>query len=161
MRAIALTAYISTVIISPTIQYWQIAQARPEITGRNTMVKSGKNNQQKMPDLRRPTAPGKDITPITAAAGNDDVMSQPLPIQQPEPQPQQQYQSMPGVNEVKGKWKQHVGSAKIAWGKLTENELLETEGHAQKLAGLVQERYALSLDEADKQVKKFIEQHNI
>lgn len=125
------------------------------------MVKSGNKNQQKMPDLHRSTAPAKDITPLVAAAGNEDLMVQPQPLQQPETQPQQQQQSMPSVNEVKGKWKQHVGSAKIAWGKLTEDELLESEGHAQKLAGLVQERYALSLEEANLQVKKFIEQHNI
>ncbi|HUP93089.1 MAG TPA: CsbD family protein [Solimonas sp.] len=63
--------------------------------------------------------------------------------------------SLPSVDEVKGKWKQQVGAAKIAWGKLTEDELLRVEGHQQKLAGLVQERYAISRDEADKQVKSF------
>lgn len=94
-----------------------------------------------------------ETTPLRAAKGDDDVMSQ--------PQPQQQQQSMPGVDEIKGKWKQHVGSAKIAWGKLTEDELLKSEGHAQKLTGLVQERYAISRDEADKQVKSFLEKYKI
>ena len=64
--------------------------------------------------------------------------------------------SMPSVNEMKGKWKQQVGAAKIAWGKLTEDELLKSEGQHQKLAGLVQERYAITRDEAEKQVKQFI-----
>jgi uncharacterized protein YjbJ (UPF0337 family) len=63
--------------------------------------------------------------------------------------------SLPSVDEVKGIWKQRIGAAKIAWGKLTEDELLTLEGHEQKLAGLVQERYAISRDEADKQVKAF------
>ena len=67
--------------------------------------------------------------------------------------------SLPSVDEVKGKWKQQVGAAKIAWGKLTEDELLRLEGHEQKLAGLVQERYAISRDEADKQVKSFFEKY--
>lgn len=67
--------------------------------------------------------------------------------------------SMPSVDEVKGKWKQQVGAAKIAWGKLTEDELLKLEGHQQKLAGLVQERYAISRDEADRQVKSFFEKN--
>lgn len=70
-------------------------------------------------------------------------------------QPQQQQQGIPSASEMKGKWKQQVGAAKIAWGKLTEDELLELEGHQQKLAGLVQERYAITLDEANKQVKEF------
>ena len=67
--------------------------------------------------------------------------------------------SIPSVDEMKGKWKQQVGAAKIAWGKLTEDELLKLEGHEQKLAGLVQERYAITRDEADKQVKSFFEKY--
>ncbi len=65
--------------------------------------------------------------------------------------------SLPSVDEVKGKWKQQVGAAKIAWGKLTEDELLRLEGQQQKLSGLVQERYAITRDEADKQVKAFFD----
>ena len=65
--------------------------------------------------------------------------------------------SMTNADSLKGKWKQQVGAAKIAWGKLTEDELLKSEGHQQKLAGLVQERYAVTRDEADKQVKDFIQ----
>ncbi|MES2491187.1 MAG: CsbD family protein [Pseudomonadota bacterium] len=67
--------------------------------------------------------------------------------------------SLPSIDEVKGKWKQQVGAAKIAWGKLTEDELLRLEGHQQKLAGLVQERYAVTRDEAEKQVKSFFEKN--
>lgn len=60
---------------------------------------------------------------------------------------------------VKSKWKQHVGDAKLAWGKLTEDELLKAEGRQEKLAGLVQERYGLARDEADRQVKEFLAKH--
>jgi uncharacterized protein YjbJ (UPF0337 family) len=65
--------------------------------------------------------------------------------------------NVPSTDEMKGMWKQRVGAAKIAWGKLTEDELLRLEGHEQKLAGLVQERYAITRDEADKQVKSFFD----
>lgn len=65
----------------------------------------------------------------------------------------------PSVDELKGKWKQHMGEAKIAWGKLTEDELLKSEGHEEKLTGLVQQRYAITRDEAKKQVKKFLDKH--
>jgi len=54
-----------------------------------------------------------------------------------------------------GKWKQQVGAAKIAWGKLSEDELLKLEGHRDKLAGLIQERYAITRDEAERQVERF------
>ena len=65
--------------------------------------------------------------------------------------------SLPSVDELKGKWKQQVGSVKLAWGKLTEDEILKSEGRTEKLAGLVQERYAVTRDEDDKQVKKFFD----
>ncbi|MDH4559173.1 CsbD family protein [Pseudomonas sp. BN417] len=65
--------------------------------------------------------------------------------------------SLPSADELKGKWNQHVGTAKIAWGKLGEVELLKSEGHQQRLSGLVQERYGITRDEAEKQVKRFLE----
>ncbi|THD03701.1 general stress protein CsbD [Panacagrimonas perspica] len=62
------------------------------------------------------------------------------------------------ITETKGAWKQRVGSAKITWGKLTDDELLQTEGHMQKLSGLVQQRYAITRDEATTQIKAFFAQ---
>jgi uncharacterized protein YjbJ (UPF0337 family) len=67
--------------------------------------------------------------------------------------------SLPGTDTLKARWKQQVGAAKVAWGKLTDDELLQTEGHAQKLSGLVEERYALTRDEAARQVKAFFDAH--
>jgi len=67
--------------------------------------------------------------------------------------------SLPSADEMKGKWKQQVGAAKIAWGKLTDDELLKLEGQQDRLTGLVQERYALTRDEADKQVKAFFDKN--
>jgi uncharacterized protein YjbJ (UPF0337 family) len=65
--------------------------------------------------------------------------------------------NLPSVDAVKAQWQQQIGAAKVAWGKLTEDELLKLEGHEQKLAGLIQERYVVTRDEADKQVKAFFE----
>jgi uncharacterized protein YjbJ (UPF0337 family) len=65
--------------------------------------------------------------------------------------------SVPSTDELKGKWKQQVGAAKLAWGKLTEDEILQSEGRAEKLVGLVQERYAITRDEADKKVRSFFD----
>ena len=69
------------------------------------------------------------------------------------------HMSLPGTDTLKARWKQQVGAAKVAWGKLTDDELLQTEGHAQKLSGLVEERYALTRDEAARQVKAFFDAH--
>lgn len=57
--------------------------------------------------------------------------------------------------KIQGEWKQHVGAAKILWGKLTDDEILKSEGHMDKLSGLIKERYAISKDEAHKQVETF------
>ncbi len=67
--------------------------------------------------------------------------------------------NLPSVDQMKGKWKQQIGAAKIAWGQLTEDELLQVEGRKEKLVGLVQERYAISRDVADRQVKAFFSKH--
>ena len=106
--------------------------------------------KQAIKEPSRPTPANDDVNPpMRADQGKADAMSK------------QQSQSMPSTDQIKGKWKQQVGAAKIAWGKLTEDELLRLEGHEQKLAGLVQERYAITRDEADKQVKAFFEKNKI
>ena len=60
---------------------------------------------------------------------------------------------------VNGQWKQQMGMAKIVWAKLTDDELLNIEGHAEKLVGLVQERYATTRDAAQAQVNEFFDRH--
>jgi uncharacterized protein YjbJ (UPF0337 family) len=62
---------------------------------------------------------------------------------------------MTSADPLKGKWKQQAGAAKLAWGELTDDELLQTEGRRDKLAGLIQERYATTRDEADSRIKAF------
>ena len=65
--------------------------------------------------------------------------------------------SIPNLDEIKGKWKQQLGAAKIAWGKLTEDELLQVQGRQERLAGLVQERYGITRNDAEQQVKHFFD----
>jgi len=67
--------------------------------------------------------------------------------------------NIPSPDEVKGKWQQQVGAAKVVWGNLTDDEILKTEGQIQRLAGLVQERYGVTRDAADEQVKAFLAKH--
>jgi uncharacterized protein YjbJ (UPF0337 family) len=56
-------------------------------------------------------------------------------------------------DQVKGKWKQFSGQAKQQWGKLTDDDLQQIDGHREELVGRVQERYGIARDEAEKQVK--------
>lgn len=58
-----------------------------------------------------------------------------------------------------GKWRQIMGKAKERWGKLTDDELTRVEGNAEQLAGLVQERYGHSREQARKEVDEFFRTH--
>ena len=54
---------------------------------------------------------------------------------------------------IKGKWKQIKGEVQKQWGKLTNDDLDVIEGDSEKLVGKIQERYGISREEAEKQVK--------
>lgn len=56
---------------------------------------------------------------------------------------------------IKGKWKQISGRMKSQWGKLTDDDLDVVDGHREYLLGKLQERYGLSKDSAEKQIKAF------
>ncbi|GLZ89147.1 CsbD family protein [Metapseudomonas resinovorans] len=58
---------------------------------------------------------------------------------------------------IKGKWRELVGTARVVWDELTVAELIGSEGDAQKLANLIEERYEMSHEEAEKQVISFFE----
>jgi uncharacterized protein YjbJ (UPF0337 family) len=62
-------------------------------------------------------------------------------------------------DQIAGKWKQIKGEAKVMWGKLTDDELEIAEGHADKLRGLVQERYGRTKDEAQREVDDFFSRY--
>jgi uncharacterized protein YjbJ (UPF0337 family) len=71
------------------------------------------------------------------------------------PFPNQEIQMNNDIAE--GKWKQMIGKAKSAWGELTDDELTKAEGRADRLAGLIQERYGKTRDEAELEVRRFLE----
>jgi uncharacterized protein YjbJ (UPF0337 family) len=60
------------------------------------------------------------------------------------------------MEQLKGKWNQVKGEAKIQWGKLTDDDLDQVEGNAQKLAGRIQERYGYEKDRAEREVDDFL-----
>lgn len=56
---------------------------------------------------------------------------------------------------VKGKWSQLKGSARTRWGELTDDELAQVEGEREKLVGVIQEKYGVARDEAERQVDEW------
>ncbi len=61
---------------------------------------------------------------------------------------------------AEGKWKQWTGEAKKQWGKLTDDEVKQAEGNAEKLAGVIQERYGRTREEAEREVREWRDRHN-
>jgi uncharacterized protein YjbJ (UPF0337 family) len=58
---------------------------------------------------------------------------------------------------LKGQWTQLKGKAREKWGKLTNDDLDQIQGRAQQLIGRVQERYGIAREEAERQVKAWLE----
>ncbi|HEK0085356.1 CsbD family protein [Pseudomonas aeruginosa] len=60
---------------------------------------------------------------------------------------------------IQRKWRHLASLALIAWDELTLEELIRTQGDAQQLTDLVQQRYDMPREDAQKQVMSFFERH--
>jgi uncharacterized protein YjbJ (UPF0337 family) len=60
-------------------------------------------------------------------------------------------------NRVEGSWEQLKGHIQKTWGKLTNDDLDVIEGNRKLLAGKIQERYGIAVDDAEKQVREWNE----
>jgi uncharacterized protein YjbJ (UPF0337 family) len=56
---------------------------------------------------------------------------------------------------VKGDWTRFKGRIKEAWGDLTDQDLDVIEGKRDQLIGLIQKRYGIAREEAERQVRDF------
>lgn len=59
-----------------------------------------------------------------------------------------------------GAWKQIKGKVKEQWGKLTDDEIGQLEGHSDQLAGKLQEKYGMAREEAEREAKEFRSRNN-
>ncbi|QTR48410.1 CsbD family protein [Thiothrix litoralis] len=55
-------------------------------------------------------------------------------------------------NYISANWHQVKGKVREQFGKLTDDDLLEVAGRVETLVGKLQERYDISLEEAEKRV---------
>lgn len=56
-----------------------------------------------------------------------------------------------------GKWRELKGKIKEEWNDLTDDELEEAEGKAEKIAGRLQAKYGWSKEESDSKFKAFVD----
>ncbi|HEX3987795.1 MAG TPA: CsbD family protein, partial [Verrucomicrobiae bacterium] len=58
-------------------------------------------------------------------------------------------------DQVAGKWKQMKGKVREKWGDLTDDDLQRAAGGREQFVGILQERYGLVKEEAERQVDDF------
>lgn len=64
-------------------------------------------------------------------------------------------------DQIQGKWKQSAGKIKEKWGKLTDDDLTTINGKREQLVGIIQERYGIAKDAAEKQVDEFTSSYRL
>ncbi len=56
---------------------------------------------------------------------------------------------------AEGKWKQLKGNLKQQWSKLTDDDLDRINGKREEWAGIMQEKYGMGREEAQREFEKF------
>ena len=56
---------------------------------------------------------------------------------------------------IQGKWKQVSGDVKKFFGKLTDDDVQQINGNAEKMVGVLQERYGYTREQAQTEWSKF------
>lgn len=60
---------------------------------------------------------------------------------------------------IEGKWQQIKGDVQKQWGKLTDDDVDKVGGDANKLAGLIQERYGKTREEVEEEIESWQKQY--
>lgn len=67
--------------------------------------------------------------------------------------------STPLGDVIKNKWQRLANKALTNWDDLTLDELVRSKGDLHKLTVLIQNRYSMTEEEAQKQILSFFERH--
>lgn len=82
--------------------------------------------------------------PLHAAAGDDSMMSSPPPP------------ASARIELRENRWKEQLVAAKGRWSRLSEQELLASDGNEVALARLITKRYGIDHSRASVQVRRFL-----
>jgi len=58
-------------------------------------------------------------------------------------------------DQIAGNWKQFSGRIREKWGKLTDDDFTQIGGQRDQLLGVIQKRYGIAKEEAERQVSDF------
>ncbi len=59
-------------------------------------------------------------------------------------------------NQIEGQWHQVKGGVQAQWGKLTERDVQSIDGKKEVLLGVIQQRYGVLKEEAEKQADAWV-----
>lgn len=62
-------------------------------------------------------------------------------------------------DQIEGNWKEFKGKAVAQWGKLTGDEIDRIDGRRTELAGLIQQKYGKTREEAEKEIDAWMARH--
>lgn len=57
---------------------------------------------------------------------------------------------------MQGNWNEAKGKVKSKWGKLTDDDLMQAQGHKDRLVGMIQQRYGIAREKAEEQLEEFL-----
>jgi uncharacterized protein YjbJ (UPF0337 family) len=57
---------------------------------------------------------------------------------------------------LKGRWTQLKGDIRTRWGKLTDDDVTQIQGEAEKMIGKLQERYGYKREQAERELNDFL-----
>jgi uncharacterized protein YjbJ (UPF0337 family) len=58
-------------------------------------------------------------------------------------------------DQIKAEWKELEGKARVAWGKLTDDDLEQIRGNRDQLVAALQRRYGVAKEDAQRQVSEW------
>lgn len=58
-------------------------------------------------------------------------------------------------DQIAGKWQEVKGKVRQKWGDLTDDDMAKVKGKREELAGVIQKRYGIAKEDADKQIDEF------
>ena len=59
------------------------------------------------------------------------------------------------MSDEQAEWKEFAGMVKQEWSELTDEDLTVIEGKADELADVIQKRYGIDREEAERQIDSF------
>ena len=58
-------------------------------------------------------------------------------------------------DQIEGNWREYTGAARAKWGELTDDEIQQAEGHRERMVGLLQQKYGMAKDAAERELQSF------